>query len=158
MLQSLFVALKSSGLYEKSHIVVHGDHGSRIATHNLRERRSYRPDFRPSAETMLDYYGTLFAYKPAGVPLGNYRREIVSVSELLDKASSGQLINDESGVHDPVAYLVEWSNEACQGSISDETKGCRLLPFTMPPFSYGKIGVETDEPSESPRLQEASSP
>ncbi|GEM_PF-2179082 len=145
-LQSLFDALKSSGSYDKAHIVVHGDHGSRIGTHNLRHRPSYRQDFRPSAENMVDVFGTLFAYKPPGSSAGTYRREMESVSALLDKVSAGRANDRENGEDDPVAYLVEWSDEACQGSISDMTQGCRLLPVTMPNFSYGK--VETEKSSE----------
>ena len=80
VVQSLFDEMRSAGLYDKAHIVIHGDHGSRIATHNLRARKSYRPDFRPSAETMVDYFATLFAYKPAGKAVGEYRREMVSVA------------------------------------------------------------------------------
>jgi hypothetical protein len=142
-MQSLFEALRNAGVYDKSHIVVHGDHGSRIATHNLRDWPSYRPDFRPSAETMVDFFETLFAYKPPGAQVGEYKREMVSGPDLFNKASAGQLIDRDIGAPDPVAYLVEW-DENCEGSTPDETEGCRLLPFTMPEFSYGNIKIETD--------------
>jgi len=147
-LQSLFGALRNSGIYDKSHIVVHGDHGSRIATHNLRERPSYRPEFRPSAETMVDYFGTLFAYKPPETQMGEYKREYAPVSDLLERVSEGQLIDKDIDDSDPTAYLVEWNREDCQRDTSDGTDGCRLMPLKMPLFSRGEIGVESNWSSE----------
>lgn len=148
LLQDFFEDLRDAGIYDRASIVVHGDHGSRIASHNLKERPYYRPDFRPSAETMMDYYGTLFAYKPPKSGVGEYRREVRSVGELLDTASSGGL-DWGVGAEDPVAYLVEWNNEVCKNNESDNIEGCRLLPFRMPAFSHGELSEEAADSSDS---------
>jgi hypothetical protein len=138
LFQEFFEELKVAGLYDRAHIVVHGDHGSRLATHNLRARPFYRQGFRPSTETLVDYYPTLFAYKPPGGNAGEYRRELRSVAGLLKASLSGQL-RSELPAEDRVVYLVEWDEERCDQAEADRVEGCRLLPFELPEFSREDI-------------------
>lgn len=144
MLQSFFLALKKSGVYDIARIIVHGDHGSRIATHNLTRQKSHRSDFQPSSQTMVDYFGSFFAYKPAGRPTGEYRREMAAVADLLRAVSSGKCCNNIVDEPDPTAYVVEWDTEICRASRFKATEGCRLIPIQMPRFSYGELQDETN--------------
>jgi len=135
-LQELFGSLKRAGIYDNANIVVHGDHGSRIATHNLRERPVQRPDFVPSAETLLDYQGTLFAFKPAHKTTGEYRREMASVATLLDAAASPPGVRAIVNEREPHMYLVEWDS-SCNHESRANVPGCRQLRIALPRFSDG---------------------
>lgn len=140
-LQGFFDSLRQAGMYDDAHIVIHGDHGSRIATVNLSARPSYAPDFVPSASTLLDYHGTLFAYKPAGQLSGQYRREVLPVGVLLDKASSGGLSAGVPTEDAPHVYLTEWA-DTCGSAADVGASGCRLVPVPLPEFSHAGPGDE----------------
>ena len=141
VLQELFDSLRRAGIYDKANIVVHGDHGSRIATYNLRARPAYAPDFVPPGESLMDYQGTLFAFKPAGRPVGSYRHEMASVANLLDATSSGHLADGIADETDPYMYLVEW-DASCTHDAPKGTPGCRLLKVPMPTFSNGAVASQ----------------
>jgi hypothetical protein len=139
ILQSFFLELKRSGLYDMANIVVHGDHGSRIATHNLKSRQTYRADFQPSSTTVVDYLGTFFAYKPAGGSKGQYRREMVAVADLLREVSAGKCCGNIVDEHDPTGYLVEWDAETCAENQNKAIEGCRLISIRIPRISHGEL-------------------
>ena len=130
LVQELFDTLKVAGIYEKARIVVHGDHGSRIATHNLGQRLHYDPGFIPSDRTLIDYYSTIFAFKEPGQRAGQYRREIIPVETLLDQSSAGLQVGAGQDRSPVQVNLVEW-DESC--SVDDVgAPGCRLLPLSYP--------------------------
>lgn len=135
-MQQFFETLKQAGIYHKAHIVVHGDHGSRLAAQNLRQLPSYDSRPRPDARNLIDYYGTLFAYKPAGATLGEYRRDMTSVATLLERASSGGLASHPLDELHPYVYLIEW-DDFCTAAANNDP-GCRLLSVPLPRFSAGR--------------------
>ena len=146
-LQNFFQTLDNAGIYEKANIIVHGDHGSRIALHNLGERSGYDPEFMPSPRTLVDYFGTLYAFKTAGPVHGEYRRDLLSVSTLLDANSSDTIPAENSGNADAHVDLVEW-DDACESLSDVGAPGCRLLPTRLPPFAHGDIKARENEVTE----------
>lgn len=143
LLQELFESLKEAGIFDRAHIVVHGDHGSRIATHNLRERPLYPREFIPSQQTLIDYYATLFAYKAPAQKTGQYRRDMLSAESLLERVFSGDLDTGALDDLEPTVYLVEWDDH-CQDDRDVGAEGCRLLPIRLPSFSEGETSDSRD--------------
>ncbi|MEM7221589.1 MAG: hypothetical protein AAF495_01330 [Pseudomonadota bacterium] len=76
-LSRVFAALKEAGLWERSTIVLHGDHGSRIA---LRDPIEAYLD-KLTEEDLVDAYSTFFAIRSPGVAPG-YDPRSVSVQDL----------------------------------------------------------------------------
>lgn len=58
-LQGLFDSMKTAGVYNQAIIIIHGDHGSRIALHSLNAKYSEQL----TQQDFLDYYQTLFVAK-----------------------------------------------------------------------------------------------
>lgn len=82
-LERLFDAMKRAGTYEKSIIVIHGDHGARInlSTPLATNRQQH------SVMDYVDGFSTLFAFKAPGVVAGLDPR-MLSLSRLLKYAAS----------------------------------------------------------------------
>lgn len=116
-LAAIFNAMKRAGTYDSATIIIHGDHGSRIALAD------------PNAETLSDLtptdfsdaYSTLFAVKAPAVAPGIDRR-MLSLPALMSYAASPQ---ETQLTEDPApAVFVPTVNGAS-------------TPVPMPPFSRG---------------------
>ncbi len=66
LMQALFDDLKGLGVYDDATIIVHGDHGSRLAQ---RPYITARPD-ELTEQDMIDHYATLLAIKEPGLAPG----------------------------------------------------------------------------------------
>jgi len=100
-LQMFFSQLQRAGIYQHAIIIVHGDHGSRIALHSLtpeNKAQLTQQDFR-------DYYQTLFAVKLPGQGTG-YDQQLRSLQQILAQVTqtiTGQAVQVASDV--PFVYL-----------------------------------------------------
>ncbi|HEX2255951.1 MAG TPA: hypothetical protein VHG92_04465, partial [Afifellaceae bacterium] len=76
-LVGFFDRMKREGLFDDAIIVVHGDHGARIAT----ERARFTDPGGLSERDVVDHFSTLFAVKAPHVAPG-YRRDLRSIQSL----------------------------------------------------------------------------
>ena len=83
-LGALFVEMEDMGVMEDATVLVHGDHGSRIA---LKDFRLVDPGTLTDRD-MVDLFSTLFATKMPGGSQG-YRREIISIQEVFSQEVLG---------------------------------------------------------------------
>ena len=84
-LAAFFERMKVSDLFEEAIIIVHGDHGSRIATANF---RFISPDDL-TEQDMVDHFSTLFAAKAPHVAPG-YHSDLRSIQSLFAEMFLGQ--------------------------------------------------------------------
>lgn len=77
-LQEIFSAMQTAGIYDKSIIIIHGDHGARIALH----RPMVNDQGVLTQQDFHDYYITLFAAKVPGLKPG-YDTQMTDLQGLL---------------------------------------------------------------------------
>jgi len=120
-LESIFQILQDKGLWEDAIVVVHGDHGSRIA-HRL-PSDSTLDDLIPT--DFLDSFSTLFAVKAPGIEPG-YDRRLLPIDYLFKRTVRDGLIPDDPklAAH-PFVYLLN--------------SGKTLIKHPMPQFGFGQM-------------------
>lgn len=91
-LQAFFDKLRAAGRYDESTIIIHGDHGSRIAIWNP----SITVHERLSDRDIIDNYSTLYAVKQPGVPPA-YDLTERSIQALFAETFLGRPLRPESG-------------------------------------------------------------
>ena len=95
-LQEVYAALKSVEMFDKSIIVLHGDHGSRIGRMNVNPSTQDMV----SRQDLIDTYSTFYAVKTPGTA-GAVHLDVRSIQELFAHHFSKSALND----HNDPLYL-----------------------------------------------------
>lgn len=98
-LEAMFQAWQKAGIFDRSTIVIHSDHGSKIV-----EQRALADNrHKLSSADYMDTFSTLFAVKRPGIPPG-YDSRIATVQELLGEVI-GRNTADDDAPDEQVPYV-----------------------------------------------------
>ena len=139
-LESIFQILQEKGLWEDAIVIVHGDHGSRIA--HMLPRVSTLDDVVPT--DFLDAFSTHFAVKAPGIEPG-YDRQMFPIDYLFKRTvRDGEIPDDSELDANPFVYL--------------HNSGKDLVKHPLPEFSHGRPRNESSASGAGTDSDEATAP